>query len=325
MELVATPDNPIPGGARPGVVVTSDRLRLRFATWRPTVRPVAGTILLVQGRSEFIEKYFEVVAAFRRRGFHVAAFDFRGQGGSDRMLPDRGKGHVDDFLEYVADIDAMAAHVMAELPRPHFAVAHSMGAAAMLLALDRGVAQFDRVGLLSPLAALAFVKLPGVAAAAAAALDFVALGTRYVPGGGPSPLSIQPFEGNRLSSDPRRYGRVASILKAAPQLGIGDPTVRWTQAMFQTFERFAARDFGRNVATPSLMLIAGADTLCAPAAAEALALRVRGCQPVVIPGGKHELLFERDEIRDRTLAAVDAFIPGETRPQDLAPADDEAA
>jgi lysophospholipase len=324
MELFATPDNPIPGGAKPGFVTTPDRLKLRFASWRPTVRRLAGTVLLIPGRSEFIEKYFETVAAFRRRGFHVVVFDLRGQGGSDRMLADRGKGHVDDFMEYVADIDAVVKDVLAELPRPHCAVAHSMGAAALLLSLDRGVQQFDRVALLSPLIGLAGLKLSGLAATVASALDFMALGTRYVPGGGPTPLSIKAFAENKLSTDPVRYGRIASILSAAPQLGIGDPTVRWTQAMFQTFDRFAARDFGRRIVTPSLMVIAGADPLCSSPAAEALALRLRGCQPVVIPGAKHELFTERDAIRDQAFAAIDAFIPGETRPEDLT-AEDEAA
>jgi lysophospholipase len=317
MELCATADNPVPGGAKPGFATTRDGLRLRFATWRPTVRRLAGTVLLVQGRSEFIEKYFEVIAAFRRRGFHVVAFDFRGQGGSDRMLKDPGKGHVDDFREYVADIDAVFEQVVASLPGPHFAVAHSMGAAAMMLALDEGTTPFDRAVLMSPLAGLSGLPRPWLAAAAAAALDFVALGARYVPGGGPSPLSNKEFAGNKLTSDPIRYARMASILREHPQLGIGDPTVRWTQAMFETFRRFADRDFGRRAAAPSLMLISGADTLCSAPAAEALALRLRACQPIIIPGARHELFFERDAIRDQAFAAIDRFLPGETRPEDL--------
>ena len=33
-----------------------------------------------------IEKYFEVVGELRRRGFAVAVLDWRGQGGSSRLL-----------------------------------------------------------------------------------------------------------------------------------------------------------------------------------------------------------------------------------------------
>lgn len=325
MELFATPDNPVPGNARVGVAITPDRLKLRFASWRPTTRPVAGTVLLVQGRSEFLEKYFEVVATFRRRGFHVVAFDLRGQGGSDRMLADAGKGHVDDFMEYVADIDTIAGQVLSGLPPPHFAVAHSMGAAAMLLSLDRGLRQFERVVLLSPLAGLAAVPLQGLAAALAGTLDFIALGTRYVPGGGATPLALKPFDGNKLTTDIVRYERSAAVLRAMPRLGIGDPTVRWTQAMFQALDRFAGRDFGRAIVTPSLMLLAGADPLCSSPAAEALALRLRGCRSVNIPGARHELLFERDVFRDQAFAAIDSFLPGETRPEDLASEEDAAA
>jgi lysophospholipase len=317
MEFVAIPGNPVPGNGQIGFVTTPDRLKLRFASWRPTVRRLAGTVLIVQGRSEFIEKYFETIVALRRRGFHVVAFDLRGQGGSDRMLSDPSKGHVDDFQDYVVDIDAILREVVADLPRPHMAIAHSMGAAAMLLSLDRGLMQFERVALLSPLVGLATLRFPRVAATAAAALDVVALGTRYIPGGGPTPLALRAFAESRLTTDPARHARTAAILAAAPRLGIGDPTVRWTQAMFETFRRFADRDFGRRIATPSLMLIAGGETLCSAPAAETLALKLRGCMPVVVPGARHELLFERDAIRDQTFAALDAFIPGESRPEDL--------
>jgi lysophospholipase len=70
------------------------------------------------------------------------------------------------------------------------------------------------------------------------------------------------------------------------------------------------------------MLIAGADPLCSAPAAEALALRFRGCQPIVIPGAKHELFFERDELRNQVFAAIDAFVPGESRPEKLVEAEE---
>jgi lysophospholipase len=311
MELTGIPGNAAPSNAHVSVLDVGDGISLRVARWRPTVKRMNGTVLLIQGRSEFIEKYAETIADLRRRGFGVVTFDLRGQGRSQRMLPDPRKGHVDSFDEYGRDISAVLDQVMARLPRPHFAIAHSMGAAALLLMLEAGEARLDRAVLLSPLVGLASVKTSLAAELLAYGLDFIALGGRYVPGGGPTSLSTKPFQGNRLTTDPVRYKRVADIIVAAPDLAIGDPTIRWVLSMFQTFRRFAHRDFGRSVQVPTLMLIPGADPLCNSHASEELATRIRGCQSITIPGARHELLLERDCYRTQALAAIDAFLPGE--------------
>ena len=36
-----------------------------------------------------------------------------------------------------------------------------------------------------------------------------------------------PFEESSLTSDPLRYDRVRDVLKAAPWLGLGSPTIGW--------------------------------------------------------------------------------------------------
>ena len=56
-----------------------------------------GTVAILGGRGEFIEKYFEVAEDLLSRGLAVATMDWRGQGGSERPLRNARKGHVDDF------------------------------------------------------------------------------------------------------------------------------------------------------------------------------------------------------------------------------------
>ena len=85
---------------------------------------------MLQGRAEFIEKYFETVRDLRARGFAVATFDWRGQGLSDRALADRHKGYVRNFSEYATDLEAfMEQVVLPDCPPPIFALGHSMGGA----------------------------------------------------------------------------------------------------------------------------------------------------------------------------------------------------
>jgi lysophospholipase len=318
MELFALPDRPVPSQPVLTSVATTGGLRLRAARWRPTVKRSHGTVVILQGRAEFIEKYFDVVAWLRRRGLNVVAFDWRGQGGSDRQLPDRRKGHVDDFNDFGDDLDSVIEQVLGpSCPKPWFVLAHSMGAAAFLLAVDRGEQRFERAVLSAPLTALKIVRFQRVTRWLAATLDSLALGGAYIPGGGATSISTKPFAGNLLTSDPVRYGRTAALVSTFPDLGLGDPTIGWVHAMHRAFDRFAERDFGRNAMVPTLWLLPGGDPLCDTPNAEALAQRVRGAMTVIVPGGRHELLFERDQLRDQALAAIEAFIPGQISADDL--------
>src|SRR5438552_4166784 len=133
MLLFDCPENPCPAGAVVEMITARDGITLRTARW-PSLSPKPkGTICLFQGRSEYIEKYFEVIRDLRARGFAVATLDWRGQGLSERALPNARKGHVHDFSEYDRDLEAfMKEVVLPDCPPPHFALGHSMGAAPVI-------------------------------------------------------------------------------------------------------------------------------------------------------------------------------------------------
>ncbi len=64
MKLVSLSINPVPSGAKVEAFEGYDGLQLRSALWEATRGPARGTVVIVQGRGEFIEKYFEVIADF---------------------------------------------------------------------------------------------------------------------------------------------------------------------------------------------------------------------------------------------------------------------
>ena len=69
--------------------------------------PARGVCVLLNGQTEFIEKYFEVIDELRGRGFAVATMDWRGQGGSSRLTEDSRKSFVGDFSEYDEDLETL--------------------------------------------------------------------------------------------------------------------------------------------------------------------------------------------------------------------------
>src|SRR5690606_31013661 len=144
--------NPVPSGATVGAFQGYDGNPMRFARWEPTRGPEHGTVCVFTGRGEFIEKYFEVVADLRRRGFAVAIMDWRGQGGSYRPLSNPRKGWVRSFAEYDKDLDCfMEQVVLASCPAPYYALAHSMGGHILLRAASRPASPFERIIVVAPM------------------------------------------------------------------------------------------------------------------------------------------------------------------------------
>src|SRR3954463_1496068 len=104
---------------------------LRAARFDPAPDvPARGTCVLLNGQTEFIEKYFEVIDELRGRGFAVATMDWRGQGGSGRMTQDSRKSFVHDFSEYDEDLDTLINWIVP----PRWGVGKKRGA----LPLSRG-------------------------------------------------------------------------------------------------------------------------------------------------------------------------------------------
>ncbi|MFL5359530.1 MAG: alpha/beta hydrolase, partial [Myxococcales bacterium] len=70
-----------------------------------------------------------------------------------------------------------------------------------------------------------------------------------------------------------------------------------------------------EIRTPTLIVAAGADPVCSTPAIERFAARLKAGHAIVIPGARHEILMERDAIREEFWAAFDAFVPGTADPE----------
>lgn len=310
MELVATKDNPIPPGGAATAVRSSDGRLLRAASWSPGHR-TRGTVALIQGRAEYIEKYFETISELLGRGFKVVTFDWRGQGGSERELANARKGHIDDFSLYRRDLDAFIHQIVEFLcPKPHFAIAHSMGGAILLEHAHSGHTPFQRIVLTAPMIDIERLPFPALARTLADTLDMLGLGAMFIPGGTGTSLVEHEFRANNLTSDPARLARNAGVLKEAPRLGVGDPTISWANAAFRLMSQFAEPSYGRDLRTPALLFSCGRDSIVSSRAIESFAQRLPLANHLAVPGARHELLMERDELREQFWEAFDAFIPG---------------
>ncbi len=308
--LCDLPSNPAPKGARAGYLRTRDNVRLRYAVWRNAGAGSRGTICLVHGRTEFIEKYFETINDFLERGFTVATFDWRGQGGSQRLIRNPKWGYVDTFGDYLRDLESFHADILLpECPPPFYLVGHSMGGLVSLMAGIRDRLMFDRMFLSAPM--LAIADTPLSMAGMAKATEFLSyIGAGRIPLGRKADRSPgeDTFPGNPLTSDITRYMRTVNVYRERPDLEISSPTIRWLAAAFGAMAQAGRDDFPARVNVPVLMLAGARDEVVSTPAIEHMGLRLRTGRHAVIANARHELFMENDDVRGQVFAAFDAFI-----------------
>ena len=82
-------------------LIAPDKRQLRTAVWDvPEGVAPRGICLVLQGLTEFLEKYDETARELTARGLIVVSLDWRSQGASERSRSGNRAGHVTSFDEY---------------------------------------------------------------------------------------------------------------------------------------------------------------------------------------------------------------------------------
>lgn len=291
--------------------VSADGLKIRYGMWQSQEAPSRGRILVLAGRTEFIEKYFETIHELNQRGFSVTMFDWRGQGLSDRMLPDRRKGHVHSYGDYLRDLKQFIDAVIEPAEGSNLMLlAHSMGGHVALRFCHDYPGVIQRAVLTSPLIDVAglpwqkrFVKILVDLAVACG------LGARTAARkSGEFSGSAKGFSRNRLTRDAMRYERTLQWLVKNPELAVDGVTFGWLHATFHSIDVVTAKGYAEAIGTPVLIVSAGSDRVVSMAAQQAICARLPNAHMVIIPDARHEVLIETDAVRQTFWRAFDRFM-----------------
>ena len=294
-------------------IASGDGKRLRVGTWDGAPDVVQrGFCAIFDGQTEFIEKYGEVTAELAARGFAGAILDWRGQGGSERLVADPLKAHVRDFSEYDADLSAFMDQVVrpATSARP-IALAHSMGAHILLRALHRNPETFSAAVMTAPMLRTGTRGYPRRLVRAIGYLyAHLGFANEWVWGMQErDPLRI-PFEDNLVTSDRERFARVRAFLAEHPEIRLAGPTWRWLEAAYRSMAQMEQPGFAEAIVTPCLIFGAGRDRIVETEAIRNFVRRLPHARYVEIPEAEHEIMMENDSIREELWSEFDAFVRG---------------
>lgn len=294
----------MPEGGQAYWRTSADGTRIRVAVWQGSGDK---TILVFPGRTEFIEKYGDVVARLLDRGYSAAVIDWRGQGLSDRHPTKRQMGWVREFSEYQDDVAMLLGTVKdTGLPTPYALLAHSMGGCIGLRALLGGL-PVEKVIFSGPMWGIYVEPHMRLLASIITTLaPRIGLGEKFVPSGSPDNyVAVQPFEGNVLTNDRAQYEVMQSHIAERPELGLGAPSIRW----FDRARREMADLMVKSPAKQDCLCLLGTDE--AIVTAEAIHT-IMGKWPngklVEVPNAHHEVLMEGPDQLALVWSEIDAHL-----------------
>ena len=296
--------------------MTPDKRHLRAGVWElPEAVPKRAICVVLNGHTEFLEKYEEVSGELKERGFQVVSLDWRGQGASERRGYGNRAGHIGSFEEYDADLAALLLQAVEPIQRglpariPVIALAHSMGAHILLRFLHEHQRRFDAAVLLAPMLEVHTAKYsPAQTQLITTLFNLRKPSTRMVFGiEERDPLDLK-FEDNAVTSDRSRFERTQALIKAQPFLRIFGPTFGWLGAALSSMRRLKRPRFAQEITTPLLVFAAGRDRVVHVQAIREFVKNLPNARYVEIEDSEHEILMEKDSIRARFWSEFDTFI-----------------
>jgi lysophospholipase len=260
-------------------------------------------VVVVPGRAEPFLNYCELVYDLRDTGYDFYLMDHRGQGFSERLLDDPYKGYVESFMDYVDDLESFMDTVV-QLSRYErkFVVAHSMGGGIATryaelygrdltgLVLSAPMHQIDTSPFSEAIARL-------ISGAATVAQN----GTEYAAGQEP-PDPDPTFEEDVYTHSEARFVAKVRIKELHPELTVAGATYRWvSEALAATA---TIRADAQHLTLPVLLFQAGDDRIVDNGGQDEVCSKAPHCTKTHLPGAYHEILQERDSVRDVALKAI---------------------
>lgn len=273
-----------------------------------------GSLIFVNGMGENVIMYLELFYDLHLQGWSpIYTYDHRGQGLSDRILPDPHVGYVEDWSFYGEDLNTFIQLALSdpEVDRQNlFLIANSMGSAITVEYFQRFPERqsvFNAVVLASPFFGLNARGFGFAEPVFPHFIRFVCLFRNClspIVGPGSRHLKREVVQ-NRITGSVDRYDlfvRSAKIYSA----GYVVPSLDWVIQAFRMNRRIMNQEDIVKVTLPILILQAEQDSVVSNRKQKKFCEKIENCSLMVIDG-RHDHFIETDELRDQAISETVRF------------------
>jgi lysophospholipase len=303
----------IPASATETFWVAADGWKIRRIDWQPaqskSIQARRGSLLFLPGRGDHYEKYLETLHQLAGEGWAVTAIDWRGQGGSGRLLDDPHVGHIDDFATWIVDLRAFWSEWKTSVAGPHVVVAHSMGGHLAMRALAEKAIDPVAVALSAPMLGISTMGLSySIHHAVVRFIKKLGDPNRAAWKEGEKPGSPLNVRSRILTHDPDRYADELHWWQARPEVKLGPPSWHWVERAIASTRGLHMKGVMEAIKTPVLLFATTADRLVDTKRIIADAERLPNAELLLFGDeAAHELLREKDGVRDQCMFAINQF------------------
>ena len=281
--------------------------KIRFGSVFPKDSIPDAVVICLQGVCEFSEKYYEMARWCLDNNMAFWMCDWAGQGRSVRFLANPQKRHSQGFD---ADIDDLHYFIMEYIKHssvhpdkgriPMAMLAHSMGSNIGLRYIAKYPDIFECAGFVAPMIGMkVFRKFPQLPMLIVTKILSVIMGETYVSSGGGD--WEKGASKTRLTSDPVRATIHDTWFEYDSNLRCGNVTYKWVHEAQLSCINLKKEILNNDIQTHCLFALAGVEDLVDNKLANKVIGYLPNAKIIEYPNSFHEILMEKDEIRDNFL------------------------
>ena len=272
-----------------------------------------GTVMIVHGFTESVEKYSEVIYSLLRNHWSVLAYDQRGHGRSwrsEKTGEDASLTHVDHFEEYEKDLEILCDGLLRGMPQPWMLFSHSMGGAVSGLFLESRGDVFERAVFCAPMIAPRRNGIPLPAAKALCDTE------RKLGRGAKRMLGSKPYDGperfeESAASGKERFDWYDAVKASTKAFQNNGPSYSWVGEALRVTEQLLREGGPESIRIPVRVYGAEQDGSVLQEEQILFAERLPNGQREVVPGSRHEIYRSPDAVLFPWWHRILAFYGGE--------------
>ena len=269
--------------------------------------PKSKPLVIVPGFVEFSLKYMELSDDLIKSSFSpIYILDHRNQGASDRILKDKEKIYVENFLFYSKDLKTFIDQIV-KAQNPHkkpSLIAHSMGGLISLFYFLDDPHVIESAVLSSPMLSINIPKYIQKLSLTLYPLfslfsfkDTFKIKTR--------PLNKKFKPKNNLTHDEVRY-EFNKFLEQKHDFYLNKITLKWLKEAIEKSGLMHKKSDKINL--PFLILQSSKDTIVDNTRMDSFCKKNQKCSLIRIQEAKHEIFMEKDKVRNLALKHTIDFL-----------------